>query len=254
MAEKAQSVHRSKVTDDEIVAAAASAKNLSQLLRSVGLAAYGGNYETMRRRLMLLGLTDPRFHTRAKREPSRQFTYAELQSAARRADSFAQMLRVLDVNVTAAAHRRVKAATIRWGIDTSHFLGQAHNRGQKFPGRAAPLAQVLVAGKLTNTIDLKRRLLEAGLLVRECAECERDEWNGEPIPLELDHINGDRTDNRLENVRLVCPNCHAQTPTYRGRNIGRRAGEPPAEALPLPDFAADAARRLQAILPPGCVA
>ncbi len=52
--------------------------------------------------------------------------------------------------------------------------------------------------------------------------CRRERWNGRPIPLELDHVSGVRDDNRLNNLRLLCPNCHAQTPTYRGRNIGAR--------------------------------
>ena len=51
-------------------------------------------------------------------------------------------------------------------------------------------------------------------------ECHLASWNGRPIPLELDHVNGRRTDNRLDNLRILCPNCHAQTDTYRGRNIG----------------------------------
>jgi hypothetical protein len=53
-----------------------------------------------------------------------------------------------------------------------------------------------------------------------CEGCLLYDWCGEPIPLELDHINGDRSDNRLEKLRLLCANCHALTPTYGGRNIG----------------------------------
>ena len=87
--------------------------------------------------------------------------------------------------------------------------------------RAASLGDVLVAGRQCQTSDLKRRLLSEGVLRPLCAACGREAWQGRVIPLELDHVNGDRADNRLDNLRLLCPNCHAQTPTYRGRNIGR---------------------------------
>jgi 5-methylcytosine-specific restriction endonuclease McrA len=85
---------------------------------------------------------------------------------------------------------------------------------------ARSLEQVLTVGTPYSTSKLKRRLLVAGLKEAECEVCNRTTWNGEPIPLELDHINGQRSDNRIENLRILCPNCHAQTPTYRGRNIG----------------------------------
>ncbi len=68
--------------------------------------------------------------------------------------------------------------------------------------------------------NLKTRLIRAGIKGAFCEDCGLAAWSGKPIPLELHHVNGDSTDNRIENIRILCPNCHAQTPTYRGKNIG----------------------------------
>ncbi len=68
---------------------------------------------------------------------------------------------------------------------------------------------------------MKSRLMLAELKPPFCDSCGLEEWQGRPISLELHHINGDGYDNRLENLQLLCPNCHSQTDTWGGRNKGR---------------------------------
>lgn len=74
------------------------------------------------------------------------------------------------------------------------------------------------AGKASNTGQVKRYLLRKHGNV--CSVCSITEWHGKPITMEMDHLNGDAGDNRLENCCLLCPNCHSQTATFKGRNMG----------------------------------
>lgn len=89
--------------------------------------------------------------------------------------------------------------------------------------RVIPLENILVVGSNYNRGQLKKRLIEAGLLDNKCSECgSLPEWNGKFLSLQLDHINGVFNDNRFENLRLLCPNCHSQTPTFAGKNRPRQ--------------------------------
>jgi hypothetical protein len=131
-------------------------------------------------------------------------------------------LRKLGLVPVGGNYRTFNAKVRALNLDTAHFLGQGWSRGtRRTDAPRRPLEALLQVGVTYQSHTLKTRLIRAGLKAPLCEACGLAKWNGKPIPLELDHVNGQYTDNRLENLRILCPNCHAQTPTFRAKNIAR---------------------------------
>jgi 5-methylcytosine-specific restriction endonuclease McrA len=215
---------RRRWSDEELAEAVAASTSLKGVFDALGLVPGGSQWQLVRALILELNLDTS--HWRRPLQPDRvvvSWSDAELRDAVAASRSYADALRRLGSPPSGSANRRVREDVRRLGLDTSHFVGQRWAKGQKNPAKRTrkPLSELLIAGRDVKTASLRRRLIDEGVLEPSCSRCGRDTWEDRPIPLELDHINGDRRDNRLENLRLLCPNCHALTDTYRGRNIGR---------------------------------
>ncbi|HSK21618.1 MAG TPA: HNH endonuclease [Egicoccus sp.] len=192
---------------------------MADLCRALGIVPRGANYETVRRFAAKIGLDLPQRVARYP-NPFADLDDVQVRRAIAESESIAGTLRLLGIPERGAARRLLKQFLEADQTDVTHWKGQAWAKGKTRPPRI-PLAAMLVAGRRVSGTDVRRRLITEGLKEHRCERCQRREWCGAPIPLELDHVNGDAWDNRIENLRLLCPNCHALTPTYRGRNIGR---------------------------------
>lgn len=116
-------------------------------------------------------------------------------------------------------NKTLKNRIISLGLDISHFIPHHRNMVISNKATAFTLDSILVENSAYNRTRLKSRLLSAGIFSYKCSMCDNDGiWNGSPLTLQLDHINGIYDDNRLENLRLLCPNCHSQTNTFAGKS------------------------------------
>lgn len=152
----------------------------------------------------------------------RNYTEQQLIEAVRKSISVAEVLRNIGLRPAGANYSNIKRHIAELELDTSHWKGQGWNRGRTI-GPRRDLFEYLIdntlrVGPTIGSNSLRSRLIKEGVKEAKCEKCGITEWNGCPAPLELDHINGNHEDNRLENLQILCPNCHAQTDTYRGRN------------------------------------
>jgi Zn finger protein HypA/HybF involved in hydrogenase expression len=147
---------------------------------------------------------------------------SELEDVISKSDTIKEVLAYFGLVSKGGNYKTLRSRIEHENIDISEFKKRSEKArcSMSAISRKRPLFEVMVEGSTYSRGNLKKRLLKEKMLDNKCSICGLDtEWNGKPIVMILDHINGIPDDHRLENLRLLCPNCNSQTSTFAGRSL-----------------------------------
>jgi Zn finger protein HypA/HybF involved in hydrogenase expression len=206
-----------KIDKDKLKRAIKNSTSLSEVCSKMSLKNNGYTFNKIKEIALELNLNLKHFKIRLGRE----YDVTKLKELVKTSTTYSEICRGFKIKTTGSNIRTIKKRIVENNLDNSHFEGQKFKgiRRERTGQKGKDINEILIINSSYSQHALKRRLLKEELLEYACEKCKnRGEWMNEKIVLQLDHKNGVNNDNRIENLRFLCPNCHSQTKTYAGKN------------------------------------
>ena len=146
-----------------------------------------------------------------------KYTKEILENAIKSSKTWVEVCQNLNVKPRTGNQTHIRKKSIKFGIDTSHFIGKSFNLGRTFLKKDA--LEYCYNGSNINSDRLKKKLFRDGYKKKKCENCNQEKWLNYDIPLELHHIDGNHINNEFNNIKILCPNCHAIQNIINNTNV-----------------------------------
>lgn len=196
---------------DNLIKLVNSCNSIKEILIELDLLAIESNYRRLKIKLSEFGIDFSKF---IKNRTSHKYSKEDLENSILISNNISECLKNLNIVSGGGNYKTFNKLVKLYNLDISHF-----NKNKKASSKKIDMSNILVKDSTYSRKHMKKRLYDLKLLIPICSICGQDEsWHGRKISLILDHINGINNDNRIENLRIVCPNCNASLDTFAGKN------------------------------------
>ena len=214
---------KDRYTKEKLEILVKKCKNYKEILEELDILPVTNNYDKLKRKLNEFKIDFSHLKNQRKSTIKINWSKDVLEPIFEKSSSQKEVLEKLGLRSAGGNFNTLRKYIKKYNLDTSHFIKNYEVVKELSIKNKISLEKILVEKSNYCRNNLKNRLYKEGLKERKCELCGQDEnWNGKKMSLILDHINGIYNDNRLNNLRIVCPNCNATLDTHAGKNIKKK--------------------------------